>query len=163
MYKTLITLIAIFFSFPAPAQELLGMEGDWKIYSITQDGKKLCYVASTSTKSSGTFKKRDEPYFLVTQKTKEQNEVSASSGFLYKKDADVHLTFNNKTKFRLFTEDNIGWARDSKTDTAIIEAMKKSPTMTLRGTSKRSTYAEDVYSLKGFAAALEKMKASCEN
>ena len=161
MLKTLFIATLLLFAQAATAQELLGTEGDWKIYSITQDSKKICYLAAVPTKSSGSFKKRAEPYFLVTQKTKDQEEVSASSGFLYQKETDVHITLNTKAKFRLFTQDALSWARDGKTDNALVEAMAKASTMTVRGTSKKSTFAEDIYSLKGFDKALQKMKTSC--
>lgn len=161
MVKTLIILLVVFYAASAQAQELLGSEGDWKIYSITKDGAKICYLASAPTKSSGTFKKRGEPYFLVTQKTKDQLEASVSSGFLYKSDTDVHITLGNNTKFRFFTQENLAWAKDSKQDSAVVAAMEKSSNMTVRGTAKRGTFAEDTYSLKGFAVALQKMKASC--
>ena len=163
MLKTLIALSIIFLSASCLAQELLGTEGDWKVYSITQEGKKICYIASVPTKSTGTFKKRADPYFLVTRKTKDQNEVSTSSGFQYKPNTDVHITLSGKTKFRLFTQGNMAWARDGKMDNAIVEAMGKAATMTVRGTSKRSTFAEDSYSLKGFNKAIEKIKTSCPN
>lgn len=161
MYKTLIILLILFCAHQATAQELLGSEGDWKIFTITQDGKKICYLASTPTKSKGTFKKRGEPYFLVTQVAKDQHEVSTSSGYPYKKDSDVHLTFDKKTKFRLFTQDDLAWARDKKGDNAVVAAMVKSNSALVRGTSKINSFSEDTYSLKGFNKALEKMKASC--
>lgn len=161
MFKTLI-IIGLFFIFQvAQAQELLGTEGDWKIYSITKDGAKICYLASAPTKSSGTFKKRGEPYFLVTQKTKDQLEASVSSGFLFKNDTDAHITLGNNTKFRFFTQENLAWAKDGKQDSAVVAAMEKSSNMTVRGTAKRGTFAEDTYSLKGFGKALEKLKAGC--
>lgn len=161
MYQTLIILLLVFYAASAPAQELLGSEGDWKIYSITKDGAKICYLASAPTKSKGTFKKRAEPYFLVTQKTQEQNEVSASAGFLFKSDTDMHITLDNGAKFRFFTQENLAWAKDSKQDSAVVAAMEKSSNMTVRGTAKRGTFAEDTYSLKGFSSSLQKMKASC--
>ena len=162
MRKTLIISTLLLLANAATAQELLGTEGSWKIYSLKQDNKKICYLASTPTKSSGTFKKRADPYFLVTQKGKDQAEVSASSGFAYQKETDVHITLNTKTKFRLFTQDALSWARDAKTDNGIVNAMTKASTMTVRGTSKKSTFAEDTYSLKGFEKALQKLKSSCQ-
>ena len=162
LFLFLLSLLAFLLdTHAASAQELLGREGDWKSYSITQSGKKICYLASSPTKSSGTFKRRGDAYFLVTMKSKDQNEVSASSGYPYKNNADVHLTFDRKTKFRLFTQDNLSWARDGKTDAAIVKAMVKSYKMTVRGTSRLNTFSEDTYSLKGFGDALGKMESSC--
>lgn len=161
MLKTLFITSLIFFASAASAQELLGAESSWKIYAVTQDGRKMCYLAGSPTKSDGTFKRRGDVYFLVTQKNKDQMEASASSGFIYKESTDVHITLSDKKKFRLFTQEKLGWARDSKTDDAIIEAMGKATSMTVRGTSQKNTYAEDTYSLRGFNNALKKLKASC--
>jgi hypothetical protein len=80
---------------------------------------------------------------------------------LFKNDTDVHITLDNNTKFRFFTQENLAWAKDSKQDSAVVAAMKKSSNMTVRGTAKRGTFAEDTYSLKGFSSSLQKMKASC--
>lgn len=162
MPKTLLFIITLLlFTTSASAQELLGTEGDWKLYSVTQDGKKICYLASTPIKSKGTFKRRGDAYFLVTQKSASLNEVSASSGYPYKKDTDVHLTIDGKTKFRMFTQDDLSWARDSKQDALIVAAMKKGGVMTARGTSRLRTYSEDTYSLKGITRALKKMQDTC--
>lgn len=147
---------------PLHAQELLSESGDWKLYSIEQDGRKICYLASSPTKSKGTFKKRTDPYFLVTHKSADQDEVSASSGFLYKADTDVHVTFGNKQRFRFFTKEKLSWARDSKADRSVVNAMEKNMSMTVRGTARRGTYAEDTYSLKGFSKALQQMKNTCK-
>ena len=144
------------------AQELLDTSGDWRVFAIQQDGKKICYLASSPAKSKGSFKKRGDAYFLVTHKSAKQDEVSASSGFPYKEGTDVHVTINGNKKFRLFTQGDLSWARDSTQDNSIVQELKKAGTLMVRGTSKLGTYAEDTYSLKGFSKALEQMKAACK-
>ena len=46
-------------------------------------------------------------------------------------------------------------------DRALVEAMKRGSSMTVRGTSTRGTYSLDTYSLKGFTAAIEAMRDAC--
>lgn len=155
-------LFTLFSATLASAQQLISTEGDWRVFSMTQDGKKLCYIASSPQKSKGTFKKRGDAYLLVTYKSPTQGEINASSGYPYKKDTDVHLTFNGGKKYRLFTQGEQAWARDAETDKDLTEEMKKGSSLVLRGTSRIGSYSEDTYSLKGFTNALETMNKACK-
>lgn len=164
MRKTflMLTCALAFTAQSVSAQQLIGTQGDWRVFTLDQGGKKQCYIASAPTKSKGTFKKRGDAYMLVTSRSASQDEVNASSGFAYKKGTDAHMSFNTTEKFRLFTQGDQAWARDSKQDAAIVAQMKKASALTLRGTSPKETYAEDTYSLKGFSKAYEQMKKSCQ-
>lgn len=164
MRKTLLILTSVlaFTAQTAAAQQLIATEQDWRVFTLDQGGKKQCYIASAPAKSKGTFKKRGDAYLLVTSRSATQDEVNASSGFPYKKGTDAHVTLNTTDKFRLFTQGDQAWARDSKQDAAIVNAMKKAGTLTLRGTSPKESYAEDTYSLKGFSKAYEQMKKACK-
>jgi hypothetical protein len=65
--------------------------------------------------------------------------------------------------FRLFTDGEHAWTRTNDEDRTLIEAMKAGASMTVRGTSVRNTYSLDTYSLSGFTAAVEAMRAACRS
>jgi hypothetical protein len=133
---------------------------DWTVYSVDLQGKKTCYISSFSIAKTGNYKKRDEPYFLVTKLGEGVFEPSASSGFDYKIKSDVKLDIQG-SKFNMFTKGDLAWGVDNKQDKQIIESMKKKSSMLVRGTSLKGSYAVDKYSLAGFSAAFDRMNTLC--
>lgn len=57
---------------PAQAQSaeprLISTHGDWAAYVMTEDGNKVCYMASTPTKAQGNYTRRGEIFMLVTHR-----------------------------------------------------------------------------------------------
>lgn len=145
----------------AQAQELDNVYGDWSVFTIQQNGKKVCYIASAPKKKTGNYNKRGEPYVLVTHIKSNVDEASASSGYPYKQGSEVNFSVGTK-KYKLFTKGELAWAYDSKSDAAIIHSLKKGMKLTVKGTSKKGTYSNDTYSLKGFSKAYSRMKALCK-
>ncbi|MCD6035370.1 MAG: hypothetical protein K0R63_1111 [Rickettsiales bacterium] len=145
----------------ANAQEFDRNFEDWSVYTITQNGKKVCYIASSPREKKGTYKKRGEPYLLVTAVSNTVDEVSASSGYPYKDASEVTADIE-KTTFKLFTKGELSWAYDSEQDAKMIVAMKKGKEIVVQGISRVNTSSTDTYSLKGFTAAYDRMKKLCE-
>lgn len=133
---------------------------DWNTFTMTQGGKKVCYIASYPKKQEGNYNSRGEPYVLVTSRGA-NDEVSTSSGYPYKKDSEVTVNIDGKV-YKLFTKGELAWAPDAKSDAQLVEAMKKGRKMTVRGTSQLDTYSEDSYSLSGVTAAYRRMKSLCK-
>ena len=160
MYLSLIVAISIMFLGVAHAQVKDKSFKDWTVYSTTLQGKKACYVASFPKSKSGNYKRRDEPYFLVTRINDNVDEVSASSGYKYKTSSNVKVSIDNKN-YKMFTKGELAWAPDSIKDSEMIKTMKKKNFMNVRGTSVKGTYSIDKYSLSGFTAAYDRMKSLC--
>lgn len=133
---------------------------DWTVYTTTLQGKKTCYMAGFPKSKTGNYKKRDEPYFLVTKINNDVFEVSESSGYKYKDNSDVELNIDGN-KYKMFTKGELAWASNSDKDMEIIQAMKKGNTLTARGTSIIGTYSIDKYSLSGFTDAFERINSLC--
>jgi invasion protein IalB len=51
--------------------------------------------------------------------------------------------------------------REPADETRLLDAMRKGAKLAVAGTSKKGTKTKDVYSLKGFADALEQMHQAC--
>lgn len=149
---------------PGGAQELseLGGHGKWTAYSFKDGGNTVCYMASAPTKQRGDYKRRGEPYALVTNRParKTEGEVNFVAGYTFKKDAALTVTINKK-KFELFTTEDRAWSPDAKTDESLVKSMVRGSTMTVVGVSSRGTKTTDTYSLSGFTATKKLVDRAC--
>lgn len=151
---------------PAAAQQVntLGRSQDWTAYTITENGNKVCYVASQPKKDEGNYTQRGEIYTLVTHRPAEGkfNVITVYAGYPYKESSSVTISFDGgKKSFQLFTHGETAWALD-KFDSEIVDAMKAGRDMVIKGTSSRGTVTTDTYSLLGVTAALNTIDKACE-
>jgi len=162
--KFLFTVIAVLFVFSfhnsfASAPEAIFK--DWSVFKIKQEGKDVCYIASTPINREGNYRKRGEPFATVIRiKGKNYDEVNFSSGYQYDTDKNTELKIGAK-KFVLFTYDKRAWAANKEEDIAIVKAMRDGYKLKLSGTSKLGTYSVDTFSLIGFSDAYNKMVDLC--
>ena len=153
-------LLIVFFSLPAQAQQLQGKFQDWNVFKAERGDRTICYIASTPIKREGTYDKRGEPYFLLTNIPNDADEISVSSGFIYKKKSDVELSFGSK-KFYLFPYVSVAWANDKNDDIDVIKEMQKVEEFVVSGVTREGKNSSDTYSLIGFPQAYAKMKEVC--
>ncbi len=73
----------------------------------------------------------------------------------------VVLTAGGQT-FNLFTNADRAWARDAKTDAAVVQQLIKSSAAVIKGTSSRNTPTTDTVSLTGFSAAYKAIGDTCK-
>lgn len=145
----------------AHAQEKDKTYKHWTVYTTNLQGKKTCYIASFPTKKSGNYRRRDEPYLLVTRMADNVYEVSTSSGYPYKKGSDIKVDIDS-SKYTMFSQGELAWAHGAKQDAEMVEKMKKGSSMKVRGTSQLGTYSIDTYSLSGVTAAFNRMNDICK-
>lgn len=157
--------LSVFVSSNAFAQENShGVNGSWEVFSTNQNGSKYCYMVTASKKSTGTFKKRGNPYLLISYRPNNVAEVSLSQGFAYKLKSTVALLLDKNEKFDLFTSTetpDISWARDANDDKRIISALKRGTSLKAKGYSKLGSYAIDEFSLEGFAKSYNEIVNLC--
>lgn len=148
--------------FPAHAQEVLSTHGDWTAYTYKENGKKVCYIASRPSKQEGSFKKRSDPYAIVTRRetAKDSEEVSVTAGFPFKDGGKVEVSIGGAV-FSLFTQNEWAWAQNEAGDKEIIAAMVRGTSMTVKSESKVGTNAIDTYSLNGLSAARKAIAEAC--
>ena len=146
-----------------------GKEGQWEVYSTNKAGQKYCYIVTDSKQASGSFKRRSEPYLLVTYRIENGKpipEISISSGYPYKQKSTVSVVIDTTDKYDLFTTSEtpeIAWAKNGKEDIRLIENMKKGLKLKAKGYSRIGSYSIDEFSLSGFTAAYKKAKTLCRN
>lgn len=135
---------------------------NWTLFKSTVDGKEMCYIVSLPIKKQGTYKRRGEPYALVSRiKGGEFDEVSMSSGFLYDPDKDIEVSIS-KRKFPMFSDEEKAWTYDRNDDIEMIKYMKKGTLMNVVGYSEVGFMANDTYSLMGFTEAYNAMITLCK-
>jgi hypothetical protein len=157
-------MVAVCAAGAAQAQDpkSLGAFNDWTAYSAGGRGALICYVYSEPKDTAPDNIKRGSVYVQVAhrQKDKVTNELSVTSGYPYKKDSEAEIEIDG-AKFELFTKDEGAWARDDKTEDAVVKAMRAGKRMIVRGTSTRGTKTADTYSLAGFGAAINAINTAC--
>lgn len=162
---TLCLLVLPLFAAPAGAEEsgLIDVFDDWSAFAVKQGGEAICYLGSEPSKSEGKYTKRGDVLFLVTHRpaSKAIGVVNFQTGYTFKEDSEVSLLIGGQT-YMLFTEESDAWARDAKTDKAIVQDMIRGVNMVIKGTSSRGTLTTDTFSLKGFTAAYKAASKACK-
>ncbi len=155
-------LVAFLVTSQASARNLEQLIDDWHVLTTEQEGNKVCYIAAVPTSKEGNYKKRSEPYLLVSKFTNREPEVSISAGYRYKPGAPVKITISNN-KFDLQKiKGEVAWAVNTELDNSLIAAMKAGNNLTAKGTSTVGSYSIDTYSLKGFTKAYGLMIDLCK-
>lgn len=145
-----------------PVPDYVGTYRDWNVYKFEDGDATICYMASEPKKQEGNYTRRGNPAVLVTRRPAPRvvDEVSVQPGYSYLDGSDVEIQIDRR-KFLLFTKGEHAWARTEEDDKKLISAMRRGVNMTVRGTSIKSTYSLDTYSLLGFTAAYEAMVGAC--
>ena len=157
MKKVASTFLAVFIVFIAK-QSMSLEKGKW---SFVKDND-WCYIGSYPIKSDlPDTKKRGENYILVYKIIgSEENIIQIEAGYKYNLDKKINVKIDNANYDFYSTEDSseTAWTNDDK---KVIFAMKKGLELTLTGESARGTTTNDVYTLKGFTNAVNKLNQDC--
>jgi hypothetical protein len=145
---------------------------DWTVFKTQRGRAIVCYMVAMpinkviieNNKSQDKKVKRPEilPYFLVANIKDSPDEISVYSGFNYKKDSEVKVSFASKS-FYLFPYISTAWANDRDEDATIIKELQKNDQMTIISYSDQDYSTIDTYSLIGFSLAYKKMNEICAN
>jgi hypothetical protein len=166
MTKILTLLLTILVLTPAIAKasepRLIGTFGDWRAFSFTENGNKVCYMASQPKTAVGNYTRRGDIFALITHRPAEKTRdvFSYITGYPYKENSEVTVQANSRT-FKLFTQDETAWAVDEASDRALTNAIRAGSKMVVKGVSKRGTNTTDTFSLRGSGKAYEKITSEC--
>ena len=163
LFLSLIALMLIVAS-NAQASEprLIGTFGDWAAYDFTENGNKVCYMASQPKTAVGNYTKRGEIFALVTHRPAEKTRdvFSYITGYPYKQGSEVTIEVNGRT-FKLFTQGETAWAPDSAADRALADSIKAGSKMVVKGVSSRGTLTTDTFGLSGSSKAYQAITEAC--
>jgi len=150
----------------AAAQDIkrLGKFDDWRAFTYTENGNRVCYMASEPVEEEGDYDRRGDVYAMVTHQPARgsQDVVSFVIGYPFKDQSRVTVTIDDSKKFTLFTHEDTAWAADKKTDKALVRAMIRGGEMVVQGVSNKGTKTTDTYSLFGFTDAHDAIDEACD-
>ena len=110
-----------------------------------------------------TTKKEEKFFSIITHLPGQDkfNEFSIVTGYNYKQGSNPEVIIGD-LKFQLFTSGSRAWSFSVAEDLKIINSMKSSLKMRVKGTSSRGTITSDTYSLLGFSKAYQKINEACK-
>ena len=153
-FLTFLTIFIIIIIKPSFSLE----SGKW---SFVKD-QDWCYIGSTPLSSDlPDNKKRGDNYILVYKIIgSEENIVQVEAGYNYNLDKNISVQIDN-TSFDFYSTEDSSETAWTNNDKKVIYAMKKGLELTITGVSTRGTITNDLYTLKGFTAAINKLNKDC--
>ncbi|WP_298873352.1 invasion associated locus B family protein [uncultured Bradyrhizobium sp.] len=143
---------------------LIGQFGTWGAYAATPNGKKVCFALAkpSSSKTNPPNRPRDPAYAFVSTRPAEKvnNEVSVMIGYALKPGSESTVEVGGAS-FAMYTQGDGLWIKNAAEEERMVEAMRKSADLVVKGTSAKGTETTDTFSLKGLAQALDKIAQDC--
>jgi len=143
---------------------LIGQFGTWGAYTATPNGKKVCFALAkpSSSKTNPPNRPRDPAYAFVSTRPSEKvvNEVSIMIGYALKPGSESTLEVGGGS-YAMYTQGDGLWIKNAAEEERMVEAMRKSAEVTVKGVSSKGTETTDTFSLKGLAQALDRLSQDC--
>jgi len=143
---------------------LIGQFGIWGAYSATPNGKKDCFALAkpSSSKTNPPNRPRDPAYAFVSTRPSEKvsNEVSVMIGYALKPGSESTLEVGGAS-YAMYTQGDGLWIKNAAEEERMVEAMRKSADLVVKGVSAKGTETTDTFSLKGLAQALDRISQDC--
>jgi len=143
---------------------LIGQFGTWGAYTATPNGKKVCFALAkpASSKTNPANRPRDPAYAFVSTRPAEKvtNEVSIMIGYTLKPGSESTLEVGGGT-YAMYTQGDGLWIKNAAEEERMVEAMRKSADVVVKGVSAKGTETTDTFSMKGLAQALDKLAQDC--
>ena len=144
---------------------LLGTYGDWGAYLGNNAGRKVCFALAkpASSQTNPANRPRDPAYMFVSTRPAEnvRNEVSIIIGYGFKPNADATVEIGSN-KFAMYTQNDGAWIKNAAEEARMVDTMRKSGDLVVKGTSARGTETTDRYSLRGLGQALDRAAQECK-
>jgi hypothetical protein len=144
---------------------LIGQYGTWGAYSATPNGRKVCFALAkpSSSKTNPPNRPRDPAYAFVSTRPAEKvvNEVSIMIGYALKPGSESSLEVGGSA-YAMYTQGDGLWIKNAAEEEQMVNAMRKSAEVTVKGVSAKGTETTDVFSLKGLSQALDRLAQDCK-
>lgn len=150
---------------PTEQAVLLGQFDGWGAYKATPGGKKVCFALAkpTSATTDPANKKRDPSYAFISTRPAEKvkNEVSVIVGYPQKSGIDATAAIGS-VNYVMYTQNDGAWVKNAADEAKMVSAMRNGGDLVVKSESAKGTKSTDVFSLKGVAAALDKVAEECK-
>jgi hypothetical protein len=144
---------------------LIGQFGTWGAYTATPNGKKVCFALAkpSSSKTNPANRPRDPAYAFVSTRPAEKvtNEVSVMIGYALKPGSESTLEVGGAS-YAMYTQGDGLWIKNAAEEERMVDAMRKSADVVVKGVSAKGTETTDTFSLKGLAQALDRLAQDCK-
>jgi hypothetical protein len=144
---------------------LIGQFGTWGAYTATPNGKKVCFALAkpSSSKTNPPNRPRDPAYAFVSTRPAEKvtNEVSVMIGYTLKPGSESTLEVGGAS-YAMYTQGDGLWIKNAAEEERMVDAMRKSADVVVKGVSAKGTETTDTFSLKGLAQALDRLAQDCK-
>jgi hypothetical protein len=144
---------------------LIGQFGTWGAYAATPNGKKVCFALAkpASSKTNPPNRPRDPAYAFVSTRPAEKvvNEVSVMIGYALKPGSESTLEVGGAT-YAMYTQGDGLWIKNAAEEERMVEAMRRSADLVVKGVSAKGTETTDTFSLKGLSQALDRIAQDCK-
>jgi hypothetical protein len=133
---------------------LIGQFGTWGAYTAMPNGKKVCFPPN---------RPRDPAYAFISTRPAEKvvNEVSVMIGYTLKPGSESSLEVGGAS-YSMYTQGDGLWIKNAAEEERMVEAMRKSADVTVKGVSAKGTETIDTFSLKGLSQALDRLAQDCK-
>jgi Invasion associated locus B (IalB) protein len=143
---------------------LIGQFGTWGAYTAAPNGKKVCFALAkpSSSKTNPPNRPRDPAYAFVSTRPAEKvtNEVSIMIGYTLKPGSESTLEVGGAS-YAMYTQGDGLWIKNAAEEERMVDAMRKSADVIVKGVSAKGTETTDTFSLKGLAQALDRLAQDC--
>jgi len=143
---------------------LIGQYGTWGAYTAAPNGKKVCFALAkpSSSKTNPPNRPRDPAYAFVSTRPAEKvvNEVSIMIGYALKPGSESSLEVGGAS-YAMYTQGDGLWIKNAAEEEQMVNAMRKSADVTVKGMSAKGTETTDIFSLKGLSQALDRLAQDC--
>lgn len=144
---------------------LIGQFGTWGAYTAMPNGKKVCFALAkpSSSKTNPPNRPRDPAYAFISTRPAEKvvNEVSVMIGYTLKPGSESSLEVGGAS-YSMYTQGDGLWIKNAAEEERMVEAMRKSADVTVKGVSAKGTETIDTFSLKGLSQALDRLAQDCK-
>jgi len=143
---------------------LIGQFGTWGAYTAVANGKKVCFALAkpSSSKTNPPNRPRDPAYAFVSTRPAEKviNEVSVMIGYALKPGSESTLEVGGAA-YAMYTQGDGLWIKNAAEEERMVDAMRRSADVIVKGVSAKGTETTDTFSMKGLSQALDKIGQDC--
>ena len=144
---------------------LIGQFGTWGAYSATPNGKRVCFALAkpTSSKTNPPNRPRDPAYAFISTRPTEKvvNEVSIMIGYALKPGSESILEVGGAS-YAMYTQGDGLWIKNAAEEDQMVQAMRRSADVVVKGVSTKGTETTDTFSMKGLSQALDRIAQDCK-
>jgi outer membrane biosynthesis protein TonB len=145
--------------------KLLGEYGEWRAFTASPSGKKLCFALARpgSSQTDPPNRPRDPAYLFIATRPadKVKDEISLIIGYPIKPNTEVTAAVGPAT-FALSTQEDGAWVKNAPDEAKMVDAMRKGSDVVIKGESGKGTKTTDTFSLKGIIQALDRVGRECK-